>query len=153
LIEEAGLGLKTDPNDGVLNWLLTSAFEQKEDLANAIDQQEKQAIVFGEDAQLAKKQFAALRQEFSNHGERAYWLGRQKALAATPWTDPYDTAVVQARLGNDAAMFDSLGKAYQQRSAELLYWMQTQPAFDHFRADSRFQDFVRRSGLSNHVAP
>jgi TolB-like protein/DNA-binding winged helix-turn-helix (wHTH) protein len=148
LIEEASLGLKTDPNDGVLNWLLTSAYEQKGDLADAIDQQEKQAILFGEDAQRAKKQFAALRQEFSAQGERAYWLGRQKALAAIPWTNPYDSAVVQARLGDDAAMFDSLGKAYQQRSPELLYWMQTQPAFDRFRADSRFRDFIRRTGLS-----
>jgi len=153
LIEEATLGLKADPNDGVLNWLLTSAFEQKGDLANAIDQQEKQAIVFGEDAQRAKKQFAALRQEFSAQGDRAYWLDRQKVLASSPWTDPYDTAVVQARLGNNPAMLDNLGKAYQQRSAELLYWMQTQPAFDRFRADSRFQDFVRRIGLINQVAP
>jgi TolB-like protein/DNA-binding winged helix-turn-helix (wHTH) protein len=151
LIEEANLGLKTDPNDGVLNWLLTSAYEQKGDLANAIDQQEKQAIVFGEDAKRAKKEFAAVRQEFAAQGERAYWLGRQKTLAATSWTDPYDAAVVQARLGNDAAMFASLEKAYQQRSAELLYWMQTQPAFDRFRADSRFQDFVRRISPINQV--
>lgn len=148
LIEEATLGLKTDPNDGALNWLLTSAYEQKGDLTDAIDQQEKQAIVFGEDAQLAKKEFGALRREFSARGARAYWLSRQKSLAAISWTDPFDVAVVEAQLGNDVAMFDSLEKAYQQRSAELLYWGQTQSAFDRFRADSRFQNFVRRTGLA-----
>ena len=147
LIEEATLGLKTDPNDGVLNYFLTSAYEQKGDLANAIDRQEKQAIAFGEDPLRAKKEFAALRREFSAQGERAYWLSRQKSLAATPWTDPFNFAVVEARLGESNEMFASLDKAYQQRSVELLYWVQTQPAFDRFRADSRFQDLVRRIGL------
>jgi len=148
LIEEATIGLNTDPNDGALNWLLTSALEQKGDLADAIDQQEKQAIVFGEDAQRAKKEFADMRREFSAKGDRAYWLSREKSLAATSWTDPFDLAIVEARLGNHVAMFNSLEKAYQQRSAELLYWGQTQPAFDHYRADSRFQNFVRRTGLA-----
>jgi TolB-like protein/DNA-binding winged helix-turn-helix (wHTH) protein len=147
LIEEASLGLKADPNDGVLNWLLTSAYEQKGDLANAIDQQEKQAIVFGEDAQRAKKESAALRREFSARGERAYWLSRQKSLAATAWADPFDVAVVEARLGDADAMLADLEKAYQQRSAELLYWGQTQPAFDHFRTNPRFQNFIKHAGL------
>jgi tetratricopeptide (TPR) repeat protein len=148
LIEDASLGLKIDPNDGVLNWLLTSAYEQKGDLANAIDQQEKQAIAFGEEPQRAKKEFAAMRREFSAKGERAYWLSRQKSLSATTWTDPFDIAIVEARLGESNAMFASLDKAYQQRSAALLYWEQTQPAFDPFRSDSRFQNFVRHTGLA-----
>jgi TolB-like protein/DNA-binding winged helix-turn-helix (wHTH) protein len=147
LIEEASLGLKADPNDGVLNWFLTSAYEQKGDLAEAIEQQEKQAVVFGENPARAKAESAAMRREFVAQGERGYWLGRQKSLAATPWTDPFDTAVVQARLGESEAMFASLDKAYQQRSAELLYWMQSQPAFERFHADSRFQNFVRHAGL------
>jgi eukaryotic-like serine/threonine-protein kinase len=130
LIEEANLGLKADPNDGVLNWFLTSAYEQKGDLADAIDQQEKQAIVFGEKPARAKMESAALQREFAAQGERGYWLSRQKSLAATAWADPFDVAVVEARLGNNATMFASLDKAYQQRSAELLYWGQTQPAFD-----------------------
>jgi hypothetical protein len=45
-------------------------------------------------------------------------------------------------------MFASLEKAYQQRSVFLLYWVQTEPAFDSFRADSRFQDFLHRIGLA-----
>jgi TolB-like protein/DNA-binding winged helix-turn-helix (wHTH) protein len=148
LIEEASRGLKTDPNDGVLNWLLTSAYEQKGDLADAIEQQQKQAVVFGESPERAKTEGDAMRRAFAAQGERGYWLTRQKWLAATAWADPFDVAVVEARLGNGAAMFANLDKAYQQRSAELLYWGQTQTAFDHYRGDSRFQDFVRRTGLA-----
>ena len=89
-----------------------------------------------------------MRQEFSAQGARAYWLSRQKSLASSPWTDPFELAVVEARLGGTEAMFASLEKAYQQRSVFLLYWIQTEPAFDSFRADSRFQDFLHRIGLA-----
>ena len=44
------------------------------------------------------------------------------------------------------AMFASLGKAYQKRSTELLYWLQSEPAFDKFRSDDRFRDLTRRIG-------
>ena len=89
-----------------------------------------------------------MRREFSAKRDRAYWLSREKSLAATSWTGPFDLAILEARLGNDVAMFNSVEKAYQQRSAELLYWGQTQPAFDHYRADSRFQNCVQRTGLA-----
>jgi len=147
LIEEASLGLRTDPNDGILNWLLTSAYEQKGDIAKAIDQQEKQAITYGEDAQKAKQEFAAVRREFSARGERAYWLSRQKSLAASSGTDPFGTAVVQARLGETDATYANLEKAYQQRSTSMLYWIQMEPAFDRLRSEPRFQDLLRRIGL------
>src|SRR5258705_302079 len=83
---------------------------RKGDLARAIDAQERQAIAFGADPRIAKGESAALRREFSNQGARGYWLSRQKALASSSSTDPYDMAVVQARLGETDAMFGSLEK-------------------------------------------
>jgi len=35
-------------------------------------------------------------------------------------------------------MYDSLAKAYQQHSTNLLYWLETEPAFDRFRSEPRF---------------
>jgi hypothetical protein len=55
-----------------------------------------------------------MRREFSAKRDRAYWLSREKSLAATSWTGPFDLAILEARLGNDVAMFNSLEKAYQQ---------------------------------------
>jgi hypothetical protein len=144
LIEEITPMLKTDPSDGLLNWFLTSAYERKGDLARAIDAQEKQAVAFGADPRIAKRESEALRGEFSNQGARGYWLSRQKVIASSSSTDPYDMAVVQARLGETDAMFGSLEKAYKQRSVALLYWLRGEPAFDHSRLDPRFQDLVRR---------
>ena len=134
-------------DDVLLGWLLTSAYERKGDFERAIDEREKQAIAFGENLQLAKHEFAALRHEFSSQGERVYWLSRKKSLASTSSADPYDMALVEARLGEEDSMFASLEKAYQQRSTNLLYWLQTEPAFDRFRSDSRFLDLIRRIGI------
>ena len=88
-----------------------------------------------------------MRREFSARGERAYWLSRQKSLAASSGTDPFGTAMVQARLGDTDATYASLEKAYQQRSTEMLYWIQTEPAFDRLRSEPRFQDLLRKTGL------
>jgi serine/threonine protein kinase/TolB-like protein len=148
LIEQTTSMLKSNPSNGVLNWLLSSAYEQKGDIARAIDAQEKQAILYGEDRQHAEQEFAALRREFAAQGERAYWLSRQKSLSSSPTTDPFDLSVVQARLGESDGMLDSLEKALQQRSASLLYWIKVEPAYDRYRGDPRFQDFIRRTGLS-----
>jgi hypothetical protein len=53
-------------------------------------------------------------------------------------------AVIQGKLGETDAMFASLEKAYQKRSMELLYWLQSEPAFDKFRSDARFRDLMRQ---------
>jgi hypothetical protein len=88
IIEQAAPELKTDPNDALLNWFLTSAYEKTGDLARAIEEREKQAIAFGEDPQRLRQEFTALRREFSVQGERGYWLSRQKSLGSSSWTDP-----------------------------------------------------------------
>jgi tetratricopeptide (TPR) repeat protein len=79
-------------------------------------------------------------------GARAYWQSREKSMAADAGTDPFDMAVIQSKLGETDAMFASLRKAYQKRSTELLYWLQSEPAFDKFRSDARFRDLTRRIG-------
>lgn len=147
LIEEASAGLKSNPNDGALHWLLEQAYAQMADIPKVIDEQEKQAVLYGEDPQKAKEESAMVRRDYAARGERAYWLSREKSTAADAGADPFDLAVIQSKLGETEAMFASLEKAYQKRSTELLYWAQTEPAFDKVRADPRFRDLVRRIGL------
>jgi serine/threonine-protein kinase len=69
------------------------------------------------------------------------------------WSDRgYDTlaniALVHAGLGqNDEAML-WLEKAYQARSARLIYFsLKASPSWDALRSDARFQDLLRRIGL------
>jgi serine/threonine-protein kinase len=148
LIEEASAGLKSNPNDGVLHWLLGQAYAQIGEIPKVIDEQEKQAVLYGEDPQKSKEEFAAVRRDYAKRGARAYWQSRETSMAADAGADPFDMAVIQSKLAKTDAMFGSLEKAYQKRSTNLLYWMQTEPAFDNFRADPRFRDLVRRIGLA-----
>jgi len=148
IIEQASQGLKSDPADPLLFWLLTTAYVGKMDLPHAIEIQQRQAIAFGEDHQKVESEFANVRHEFALRGERAYWLAQEKSLNASPTTDPYDLATVEARLAKNDAMYDFLGKAYLQRSTKLLYWMESEPAFDHFRSEPRFKALMRTMGLA-----
>ncbi len=145
LIAEAHQGLQTNPNDGLLGWFLTSAYEQKGDLAKAIDEQEKQAVSYGQDRQKAAQQFGALRHDLQKDGPRSYWMNRQKSLTAS--SDPYQFAVLQAHLGDADAMYASIEKAYKQRSTELLYNIEGEPAFDAYRPEPRFRRFLDEMGL------
>ena len=38
-----------------------------------IDEQEKQAVLYGEAPQKAKEEFAAVRRDYAQRGARAYW--------------------------------------------------------------------------------
>jgi serine/threonine-protein kinase len=82
LIEQASAGLKSNPNDGGLHWLLGQAYSQMEEIPKVIDEQEKQAVLYGEDPQKAKEEFAAVRRDYAKRGARAYWQSREKSMAA-----------------------------------------------------------------------
>jgi TolB-like protein/Tfp pilus assembly protein PilF len=59
--------------------------------------------------------------------------------------DPYHLAIIQVGLGSDAA-FESLEKAYAERSLFLTIWVKADPRLDPLRADPRFDDLLRRLG-------
>jgi len=144
IIDQASQALKSNPGDDLLLWLLTAAYTAKGDYAHVIDLQQQQAIAFGEDPKKAELEFAELRRDFALHGERAYWQAQEKSAA----NDPYILATVEARLGKTDAMYDSLAKAYEQRSTNLLYSIEGESAFDPFRSEPRFRDLMRTMGLA-----
>ena len=146
LIAEVVPMLKVDPQDGILHWLLTSAYEQKGDLIGAIDAQERAAIAFGEDATHARQRSAQMRYAVSRNGAKGYWLSREQSTPAD--SDPYQRAIIEAHLRKTDAVFQSLEKAYAQHSIAMLYWMHGEPAFDPYREDLRFRDLQRRIGQS-----
>jgi tetratricopeptide (TPR) repeat protein len=55
-------------------------------------------------------------------------------------------AMGHAALGNMDAAFDSLERAYQARSAGLIY-LHLDPGYDPLRGDSRYSDMVSRIGV------
>lgn len=61
-------------------------------------------------------------------------------------TQPLPRAIVFAGLGEPDHAFESLDKAWGQRT-EALLWLKVQPVFDALRGDPRFDDLLGRVGL------
>jgi serine/threonine-protein kinase len=62
------------------------------------------------------------------------------------YVSPVDLAILYAALGDKEAAYQSLAKAYAERSFELIS-LKVDPSFDPLRNDRRFLDLMRQVGL------
>jgi TolB-like protein/DNA-binding winged helix-turn-helix (wHTH) protein len=148
---EGGLkALEMDRTNGLARWLLTTAYERKGDFSKAIDLQEQTAVLYGETKESAAKRFESLRHAYKASGAKGYWrvnLEQHRADWKKNSGDPYEHAVLYARVGDKQNSFAWLEKAYQARSQNLIYWSRTEPAFDFFRSDPQYAEIVHRIGF------
>ena len=134
----------------MFSWLLNAAYEWKGDFSKAIDLQEETAVLYGESKEVAAQRFKRLRRAYESLGPKGYWrtnLEQQQAQWKKNTGDPYDHAVLYARVGKKDVAFTWLEKAYQTRSQGLTYWLRTEPAFDELRSDPRYTTLVHRIGF------
>lgn len=148
---EGGLKvLEMDHYNGIARWLLTTAYERKGDLSKATDLQEATAVVYGATKESAAQHFAPVRRAFQNSGPKGYWRATLDQ-SLSEWKkkpgDPYDLAVLYARVGDKQSVFAWLEKAYQARSQNLIYWIRTEPAFDPIRSEPMYVELARRIGF------
>ena len=69
-----------------------------------------------------------------------------KQRAEQTYVQPLALATIDVGLGNRTEAFDWFGKAFDDRSAGLVY-LNVDPVFDAIRSDPRFQDLLQRVGL------
>jgi serine/threonine-protein kinase len=74
-------------------------------------------------------------------------LDQLKERSQQTYVQPSLVAVIYVGLGDKNQAFDWLQKAFEDRSAGLLY-LKVDPSFDSLRSDGRFADMLRRVGLS-----
>jgi adenylate cyclase len=74
-------------------------------------------------------------------------LDQLKKRSEQTYVQPTWIAVIYLGLGDKTQAFDWLQKAYEDRSAWLVY-LKVDPLFDNVRSDPRFGDLMRRVGLS-----
>jgi len=142
--------LEMDHANGLARWLLTTAYEWKGDYSKAIELKEETAALYGENKEAAAQRFSRLRRAYQTLGPEGYWrvnLEQQQSLWKTDPADPYDRAVLYARAGKKLDAFNWLGKAYQGRSQEMIFWLRTEQAFDALRSDPRYADLIHRIGF------
>lgn len=66
--------------------------------------------------------------------------------AVNTYVPPFYLALIAANLGDHAAAFAWLEKAYQERSG-WMPWLKLEPLLDNLRTDARFNDLLRKIGL------
>jgi Flp pilus assembly protein TadD len=70
-------------------------------------------------------------------------LGELAARAKERYVPSYQVALVHAGLGDEERAFESLEKAFDERST-LLTYLKMDPRFDSLRADPQFKAMLRR---------
>ena len=69
-----------------------------------------------------------------------------KERSQQTYVQPMWLAVIHVALGEKDQAFDWMQKAFEDRSAWLVY-LKVDPLFDPVRSDPRFTDLLRRVGL------
>jgi eukaryotic-like serine/threonine-protein kinase len=79
--------------------------------------------------------------------EAEHVIQKLKAVSARRSVCSYDIALVYTGIGDKDQAFEWLERAYEERFM-LLVLLKVEPLFDPLRSEPRFQDLVRRIGLS-----
>ena len=124
---------------------LGRAYQQKRAFAEAIAEFKKALEVSEGDT----NELAALGQAYAvagQAGEARRILDQLKERSQQTYVQPMWIAVIHVGLGEKDQAFDWMQKAYDDRSAWLVY-LKVDPLFDPVRGDARFADLLRRVGL------
>jgi tetratricopeptide (TPR) repeat protein len=149
-IEDAQKLLDMDRQNGLARWIMNMAYERKGDFSKAIALQEETAVLYGAPKEAAAQSAERLRSAYKTLGPPGYWrvnLERQRLEWKKKPDEPYDLAALYARVGDREHAFVWLDKAFRAHSQALIYWLRTDPAFDSFRSDAKYEELVRRIGF------
>jgi TolB-like protein/DNA-binding winged helix-turn-helix (wHTH) protein len=149
-IEDGQKLLDMDRQNGLARWIMNAAYERKGDFSKAIDLQEETAVLYGETKEAAAQRARRFRSAYKSLGSQGYWrmnLERQRSEWKKKPGEPYELAVLYARVGDKENAFVWLEKAFRARSQALIYWLRTDPAFDPLRSDPKYEELVRRVGF------
>jgi len=145
-IDQCRKTLEMDPNFAVAHWHLGLAYEQKQMFDAAIAEFQKSVSLSGGSPLM----IAALGHAYagSQKKQEAIKMVRQlDELAKRRYVSSYEVAAIYVALGDNERAFQLLEKAYKEHSFHLVY-LNVWPQFKSIRPDPRFQDLVRRIGLS-----
>ena len=145
-IEQCQKTLALDANFEAAHVALGRSYERKGAYPEAIAELRKALELSGGDS----NELAALGLAFAaSHqpAEARKILGQLKERSVQTYVQPMWLAVIHIALGEKDQAFDWMQKAYDDRSAWLVY-LKVDPLFDDVRTDARFTGLMRRVGLN-----
>ena len=145
-IEQYQKTLALDANFSVAHYGLADAYDRKGMYKEAISEWQKGLTADG-DARTA----ALLGDTYARAGYKSAlraWIDDSKKQSAHDYVSPFGIAQLYAILGEKDSTMEWLEKAYQDRSVDLVT-VNTDPDFDFLHSDPRFQDLLRRIGLTH----
>jgi serine/threonine-protein kinase len=145
-IDQCRRTVEMDPNFAVAHWHLGIAYEQKQLFDNAIEEFRK-AISLSQGSPLMKAALGHAYAKAQKPAEANKVLDELSELSKHEYVSPLEIAEIYVALGNNEKAFESLEKAYADRSFHLVT-VNVSPHFRALRSNGRFQALVRRIGLA-----
>ena len=145
-IEQYKKALELDPNFSPAQIALGEAFLKKGMFAEAVEAFLKDKTNSGS----SPETITAFRQSFESGGIKGYWqkeLEMAQERVKQGRGSPRRLARIYMELGDKDQAFAWLEKAFEERNSNLIF-LKTDPIFDALRDDARFEDLMRRVGLS-----
>jgi TolB-like protein/DNA-binding winged helix-turn-helix (wHTH) protein/Flp pilus assembly protein TadD len=138
--------LEIDENFVPAHLVLGQAYEQKAMTEEAIAELQK-AVKLSKGGPLYVASLAHALAAFGRRSEADKLLVQMIDRAQRGYIAPFHIAVIYAGLGDTNRTLAWLEKGYEERSTWMV-WLKVDPRFDSMRSDRRFQDLLRRLGLS-----
>ncbi|MGE5054649.1 MAG: protein kinase domain-containing protein [Acidobacteriota bacterium] len=137
--------LEMDPKFVPAQHALEAAYAQSGMYKEAVAERQKVLTISG-NPDLA----AAIGEDYSTSGYPGVmrsWLQGLQEVSKREYVSAYNMSEIYARLEQKQEALLCLERAYRERDSNLTN-MKVEPAFDGIRSDSRFQDLLRRLGMS-----
>jgi TolB-like protein/DNA-binding winged helix-turn-helix (wHTH) protein/Flp pilus assembly protein TadD len=147
LVESSEREVISNPNEWTGYQNLGTGYEAMGKLPQAIAAYQR-AVEISNGSQDA---VAALAHAYAAIGRRAETkklLNNLQRQSAKIYMSPYILATIYAGLGDKDKAFKFLDKAYRERSLNLSWHIRADIRIDNLRSDPRFEDLLRRMGLS-----
>jgi adenylate cyclase len=147
LIEASKRALLLDPNDWWQHYELGVGYEGVGKAQQAIPEYQN-AIEFAGDSQVASIAMAHAYAALGKKAEAEKILRNLERESKRSATLPYAMATIYAGLGENDKAFEFLEKAYAQKSLDIISSLKSAFLLDNLRLDPRFEDMLRRIGLT-----
>lgn len=148
---DARQAIAIDPEFWVGHMMRSQAHEQLGDLDYAVESASMAARLSGGNSKpLSLRGYILARQGRVN--ESTDVLAMLEQASRHRYLPPYATALVQAGLNDDAAVFASLDRAFLARDVHLVF-LTVDPKWDRLRDDARFRSLIARCNFLSRGNP